>query len=125
MGPRRGRGQLICYNYGGPGYYARDCTNPTRISCWYCTQFDHEVEDCPSLIVRMRKKGVLKPPPTQNLQMMRSELCKEDRNVNMMLRSGMATRDDKGKQSKESAWVRKAPTKEIEIDLESVKETFM
>ena len=33
--------------------------------------------------------------------------------------------DDKGKQPEESAWVRKAPTKEPEFDLERVKETFM
>ena len=33
--------------------------------------------------------------------------------------------DDKWKQSKESAWVRKALTKEPEFDLEHVKETFM
>lgn len=45
MGPGRGRGQLICYNCGGPRHYARDCTNPTRTSCLYCTQFDHEAED--------------------------------------------------------------------------------
>ena len=33
--------------------------------------------------------------------------------------------DDKGKQLEESTWVRKSPTKELEFDLECVKETFM
>jgi len=41
---------VICYNCGGPGYYARDCMNPTQSSCLYCTLFDHEMEDCPTLI---------------------------------------------------------------------------
>ena len=80
MGPGRGRRQLFCYNYGGLGHYAHDCTNPTRPSCLYYTLFDHEMEDCPTLIARLRNKGALEPPLTQNLQMMRSELCKEDRN---------------------------------------------
>jgi len=50
--------------------------------------------------------------------MMRYEPSKEDLNVNMILRSGITTRDDKGKQLEESAWVRKSPTKETEFDLE-------
>ena len=33
--------------------------------------------------------------------------------------------DEKGKQLKESAWFRKAPTKEPEFDLKCAKETFM
>jgi len=33
--------------------------------------------------------------------------------------------DDKGKQPKESTWVRKAPMKEPKFDLERTKETFM
>ena len=78
MGLGRGRRQIIFYNYGGPGHYAHDCMNPTRISCWYSNHFDNEVEDCPSLIAKMHKKGVLQPPPTKNLQMMRSEPREED-----------------------------------------------
>lgn len=33
--------------------------------------------------------------------------------------------EDKGKQSAESEWVRKAPEKETRFDLEHAKETFM
>lgn len=40
-------------------------------------------------------------------------------------RSRIMTGDDKGKQPEESAWVRKAPTKEPEFNLEHAKETFM
>lgn len=57
--------------------------------------------------------------------MMRYEPCEEDPNVNMMLKSGMTTCNDKGKPLEESAWVHKAPTKEAEFDLEHMKETFM
>lgn len=117
MGPGRGHRQLICYNCGGPGHYACNYTNLTSTSCLYYTQFDHEVEDCPTLIVRLRKKRVLQPPLTQNLQMMRSEPHEEDLNVNTMLKSSVTTYDDKGKQFEESAWVCKAPTKETEFDL--------
>ena len=97
MGPGRGQGQLICYNYGGPEHYARDCTNPTRISCLYCSQFDHKMVDYPMLITQMREKGVRQPTLTQNIQMMRSELGEEDPNVNMVLRSDATIREDKGK----------------------------
>jgi len=56
---------------------------------------------------------------------MRSEPPDEDPNVNILLRSGISARDDKGKQPKDSAWVRKALTKEVEFDLECTRETFM
>jgi len=57
--------------------------------------------------------------------MMKAELCEEDPNVNIMLRSGANIGEDKGKKLKEDAWVRKAPTKQPEFDLEHAKETFM
>jgi len=97
MGVGRGRGQLICYNCRGSGQYAHDCANPTRTSCLYCTQFDHEAEDCPTLIARLHEKGVFQPPLTQNLEMMRSEPREENPNVNIVLRRGITTGDDKGK----------------------------
>ena len=59
MGRGRGHKKLICYNFGGPGHYAHDCTNLTRTSCLYCTQFDHEAEEFPTLIARLCEKGVL------------------------------------------------------------------
>ena len=93
----RGHGQLICYNCGGPGHYARDYTNLTRTCFPYYYQFDHEVVYCPTLIAQMQEKGVLQANPTQNIQMMKAEPCKEDPNVNMVLRSGATTGEDKGK----------------------------
>jgi len=57
------------------------------------------MEDCPTLIARLHNKGALKPPPTQNLQMMRFEPCEEDPNVNTMLWIGITIGDDKGKQT--------------------------
>ena len=76
--------------------------NPMRPSFLYSTLFYHEMEDCPTLIVRLCDKGALQHPSTQNLQMMRSEPCEEDHNVNIMLKSGITTGDDKGKQLEES-----------------------
>jgi len=57
--------------------------------------------------------------------MMRFELRKENSNVSIVLRSGITTGDDKGKQPEESAWVCKSLTKEPEFDLKRAKETFM
>lgn len=57
--------------------------------------------------------------------MMRVEPREEDPKANIVLRSGMTTSEDKGKQPEEIKWVHKAPGKEIGFDLERVKETFM
>ena len=83
------------------------------------------MEYCPTLIARICDKGELPPPLTQNLQMMRSEPRKEDLNVNIVLWTGIEMGDDKGKQPKDNTWVHKAPTKEVEFDLEHTRETFM
>ena len=70
------------------------------------------------LITKMCEKEVFQPPSTQNIQMMRSELRKEDLNIHVMLGSGMAIGEDKGKQPEEDTWVHKAPVKEVEFDLD-------
>ena len=107
MAPRRGHGQLICYNCGGPGHYTWDCTNPTRISCLYCEQFNHEMIDCPTLIAQIREKRVVQQMTTQNVQNMRAEPCEEDPNINMVLKSGTTTGEDKRKVTKDDVGVRK------------------
>lgn len=61
----------------------------------------------------------------QNLQVMRAEPREEDQSVNIVLRSGIMTDDDKGKQPKEGGWVCKAPKKEFGFDLECAKKIFM
>ena len=57
--------------------------------------------------------------------MMRFEPREGDPNVNMVLKSGVTTGEDKGKEPEEDTWVCKAPTKEPEFDLECAKETFL
>lgn len=82
------------------------------------------MEDCPTLIVQLHRKGALHPPPTQNLQMMRSESHEEVPNINIVFQSGTTMVDDKGKKPKDSTWVHKASTKKLKFDLECTKETF-
>jgi len=64
MGLGGGRGQLICYNCGGPGHYPWDCTNSTQISCPYYEQFDHVLLDCPMLLAKIHEKGTTPPMTT-------------------------------------------------------------
>jgi len=99
--------------------------NPTHLSYRYCTQFDHEIEDCPILIAKMHEKGTQPQQPTHKLQMMRVEPHEEDPTVNIVLCSGIMNGKDKGKQLEESEWVCKALEKEVGFDLEHAKETFM
>jgi len=81
----------------------------TRSSCLYYTLSNHE--KIPTLIARIRGKGVLPSPSTQNLQMMRSKPREEDPNVKIVLQSGMVVIDDKVKQLEDSTWVHKALAK--------------
>ena len=36
------------------GHYARDCQNPTT-TCNYCKSYDHTIEECPTLIAKIRE----------------------------------------------------------------------
>jgi len=56
---------------------------------------------------------------------MRSEPHEENSNVKIVLQSGIAMGDDKGKQLEDSTWVRKDMKKEVEFYLECTQETFM
>lgn len=99
--------------------------NQTRPSCQYCTQFDHTIEEFPMLMAKMQDNKVQPQHPTQNLQMMRAQLRKEDPNVNILLQSRIVTNDDEGKQLEEGGCVHQAPKKGTGFDLECTKETFM
>jgi len=57
--------------------------------------------------------------------MMRVEPCEEYPNVNIVLRSGIAMSNNKGKHPKNITWVCTALEKEAEFDLEHACEMFM
>lgn len=57
--------------------------------------------------------------------MMSTEPREEDQSMNIVLRSGIMTNDDKGKQPEEDGWVYKAPEKGLGLDLARAKEKFM
>lgn len=83
------------------------------------------IEDFLILITKMRENKTQTQHPTLNIQMMRSKPCEEDHNVNIVMRSGVATGKDKGKQPETEGWVCKAVEKEVWFDLNWAKETFM
>lgn len=56
---------------------------------------------------------------------MRVELHEEDHSIKIVLRSGMMTSVDRGKDPEEDGWVHKAPAKKSAFDLNHAKETFM
>ena len=61
----------------------------------------------------------------QNIEMMVSEPREYGPNVNIVMQSGIATKEDKEKQPKADGWVCKAVDKEVGLDLGKEKETFM
>jgi len=75
----------------------QDFLNLTRLSCCYCTRFDHAIEDYRILLAKICEKGAQPQQPTENLQMMRDEPFEEDPKVNIVMWSGTMIGEDKGK----------------------------
>ena len=59
----QGRGKIIYYKCAQPGHLARDYQNPCT-TCSYCNSFEHVIEDCPLLLVKLQERR----GPQQNPQ---------------------------------------------------------
>ncbi len=91
------------------------------MTCRYCKEVDHVIEQCPQLIAKMQERNAT---PTQNVQM----IAVEKRPVpalHVVTQSGaMAQVQNKGKLVEEP-WVRKTPEKIPAFDVAREKGTFM
>jgi hypothetical protein len=50
-----GPGEISFYNCAHLGHLARDFQNPFT-TCSYCNSFEHVIEDCPTLLVKLQER---------------------------------------------------------------------
>ena len=94
----------------------RDYTNPTT-TCKYCKSFDHVIEECPILEVKMQEKRT--QMANQNVQFIGVEDHIPQPNINVVTRSGLATDGAQlsGVKQPTAEWVRKTVDKPPTFDL--------
>jgi hypothetical protein len=59
---KRKRGITLCYSYRKPRHLAKECPG-RRPSCLCCKAMDHEVLDCPRMIVKLEGMNVRQENP--------------------------------------------------------------
>lgn len=120
----RGREQIIIYNYGQQGHFARDYTNPTT-TYKYCRSFDHVVEDCPIFQVKWQEKRQQVGNPS--VQLIGAKHHESQQKLNIVMRSGLAIDGSPLDIMKKSAmdWVRRSAAKSPTFDLQKEKEMFL
>ena len=92
-------------------------------TCNYCKSYDHAIEECPTLIAKIKEP---KPEVHQNIQLITAEQKEPELRVNIVTRSGASTSGASLDTEKNTGleWVCKATTKSTPLNLQKNKETF-
>jgi hypothetical protein len=78
---------VVCHNYQQPGQYARECPLPPA-TCIYCWAFDHDIEDCLTLLGKLQEK---RKENNQNFQWIFAEVRNDGININVVTHRGSKT----------------------------------
>jgi hypothetical protein len=100
-----GRGLVVCHKCQKLGHYEIDYPYPPT-TCMYCRATDHEIEDCPTLLIKIQDK---RNQNNQNVQWIWVEKREEDgKNNNKVTIGGAKTGEDASKKYQDQyQWTRK------------------
>jgi hypothetical protein len=112
---------VVCHNYQQLGHYARECPLPP-VTCMYCRAFDHDIEDCPTLLRKIQEKI---NKNNQNVQWIYEEVRDDGRNINIVTHGGAKTGDDTVRQDPtQHQWVKKNDEPQKQFDAQNEKGIF-
>jgi hypothetical protein len=120
-GFRRGRGPITCHNFHQTGHYAWECPLPPTTCMYFCAS-DHDIEECPTLLVNIQEK---RNQNNQNVQWILAEARDDERNINIVTRGGMKKGNGATQQElAQNQWVKKNPEPMKQFEAHKEKEIF-
>jgi hypothetical protein len=88
----------------------------------YCRASDHDIEECPSLLVKIQEK---KNQNNQNIQWISAEARDDEWNINIVTQGGTKIGNDAVRQEPmHNQWVKKNTNPKKQFDAHKEKEIF-